>query len=91
VSLTHILDVLSLLLGGSCLILVAADLVWLRKMTRRQIGLSLAFGALFTAVGLLGLLRHLTPEWLVSFFAVLGIIFIVMGPAAFMPEMYRAC
>jgi hypothetical protein len=52
-------------------------------MTRRQIGLSLAFGALFTAVGLLGLLRHLTPEWLVSFFAVLGIIFIVMGASGF--------
>jgi hypothetical protein len=90
VHLPHITHVLSLLLGGSCLTVVAADLVRHKKVTRREIGLSLAFGAAFTAIGLLGLLGHLASEWIrVSFTAVMVIMCIVEVAGRFYPRGVR--
>jgi hypothetical protein len=77
----------SLFCGGYCLIFVAVDLVRHKKMTGRQIAPWVAFGAAFTAIGLLGLLGYLAPEGLdASFTTVLAINFIVIGAGGFYPR-----
>ncbi len=77
--LPFITHALSLLLGGSCLIIVAADLVRHKKAPRPEIGLSLALGAAFTAIGLLGLLGHLAYVSISLYFTTVMTIMFVWG------------